>query len=374
MGDGFDNAHNNAFSNGKNPGIGGVPGSGSGSSSGGSNGQKTPGPTGTYTGWCVWGTPSTTNGMLGPDGNPRIEISQGMQRCQIKVDVGASGNNNSSGFDSRGNFKKSNAWRPQPDDWNCIDNGFPYMSRSTGLPTQGLIVRVDSCVFEVMIEKNQAYVVRNVNQPLNDGDSRVNYLKSFQERKPAAEKIAMDYMDVKDAIYGVSLFYKETSNKFGDAFAKQAEALAEGAKGKKIRNAAEGIAAFNRYKDVLNKKFSVADREAVARALESMNKDQMAKQLKTFGKAFGIVGSVIDIGDMTSAMVKGLRTGDWGDAFRTGERLATTKLASAAVAFAYAALATTPLGIVGYALIMAVTSALIDDALMQRINNYVLSL
>lgn len=45
-----------------------------------------------------------------------------------------------------------------------------------------------------------------------------------------------------------------------------------------------------------------------------------------------------------------------------------------AVAFAYAAPATTPLGIVGYALIMAVTSALIDDALMQRINNYVLSL
>lgn len=369
MGDGFDNAHNNAFSNGKNPGIGGVPGSGSGSSSGGSNGQKTPGPRGTFIGWCV-----APNESYVDANGPHIVINQGMVRCDIKVDLGSSGNNNSSGFDSRGNFKKSNAWRPQPDDWNCIDNGFPYMSRSTGLPTQGLIVRVDSCVFEVMIEKNQAYVVRNVNQPLNDGDSRVNYLKSFQERKPAAEKIAMDYMDVKDSISKAAAFYKEIGNKYGDAFARQSEKYAEAAKGKKIRNANEAIAAFNRYKDVLNKKFSVADRNAIANALESLNKEQMAKTMKTFGKAFGLVGTVIDFNDLRIGLTKGFRTGDWGDAFRQGEKMASTQLASALVAFTFAAMTASPIGIVGYAIIMAVTSALIDTKLMNEINEFVLSL
>lgn len=370
MGDGFDNAHSNAFGNGKNPGIGGVPGSGSGSGSGGSNGAKTPGPSGVFKGWCLRST--VDESYIDANGQPHIVITSGVDPCQIKIDADASGITNSAGVDNRGNFKKAGTWQPKPDDWNCIENGFPYLSPTTGVPVPGLIVRVDSCIYEVMVDNGKVSVYRDINMPL--GDTKVSYSKTFKEKRPEAVKLAVDYMDVKDAIYGVSLFYKETSNKFGDAFAKQAEALAEGAKGKKIRNAAEGIAAFNRYKDVLNKKFSVADREAVARALESMNKDQMAKQLKTFGKAFGLVGTVIDISDMTKAMVKGLRTGDWGDAFRTGERLATSRLASAAVAFAYAALATTPLGIVGYALIMAVTSALIDDALMQRINNYVLSL
>ncbi|MHB9812991.1 colicin-like pore-forming protein [Escherichia coli] len=37
-----------------------------------------------------------------------------------------------------------------------------------------------------------------------------------------------------------------------------------------MRNANEAIKAFDRYKDVLNKKFSVSDREAIAKALESL--------------------------------------------------------------------------------------------------------
>ncbi|MBW7982894.1 colicin-like pore-forming protein [Enterobacillus tribolii] len=89
-------------------------------------------------------------------------------------------------------------------------------------------------------------------------------------------------------------------------------------------------------------------------------------------EAFGLVGTAIDINDMRVAVTKGVRTGDWNDAFRTAERLATSGLASAAVAFA--ALTATLMGIVGYALIMAFTSALIDDALMDRINKFVMSL
>jgi hypothetical protein len=369
MGNGLDNAHNNAFGNGKNPGIGGVSGVG-GTINNGSGGSSKPGPSGFFNGWCLTPGPDVPI-SYDPNGYPRITITRGVDPCRINVDLGSSAYSNAAGISTLGRFKPAGTWDPKPGDWNVIENGKAYVGNDD---YDNYVVRVNTLLYGMTTNKGALH-----NNPwlINPGDNengKVSYYKSFEFYRPEAEKTLTDYLDVKDAIYSTSLFYKETSNKFGDAFAKQAEALAEGAKGKKIRNAAEGIAAFNRYKDVLNKKFSVADREAVARALESMNKDQMAKNLKTFGKAFGLVGTVIDIGDMTTAMVKGLRTGDWGDAFRTGERLATSKLASAAVAFAYAALATTPLGIVGYALIMAVTSALIDDALMKRINDFVMSL
>jgi hypothetical protein len=369
MGNGFDNAHANAFGNGKNPGIGGVSGVGS-TVNNGSGGSSKPGPSGFFNGWCLKPSKGPDQSYLDSNGEWHIVIDRGVDPCKITVDLGSSAYNNSAGFNTQGRFKSVGSWMPKPDDWNVIENGQSQIESGT---LDNYTVRVNTTLYGMSYKAGKPHYTWFINP--GDGDNgKTSTYKSFEYYKPDAEKTLTDYLDVKDAIYSTSLFYKETSNKFGDAFARQAEALAEGAKGKKIRNAAEGIAAFNRYKDVLNKKFSVADRNAVANALESMNKDQMAKQLKTFGKAFGLVGTVIDIGDMTTAMVKGLRTGDWGDAFRTGERLATSKLASAAVAFAYAALATTPLGIVGYALIMAVTSALIDDALMKRINDFVMSL
>jgi hypothetical protein len=44
------------------------------------------------------------------------------------------------------------------------------------------------------------------------------------------------------------------------------------------------------------------------------------------------------------------------------------KVAVVAVALLYAALAGTPIGILGYGVLLALTSALIDDALINKIN------
>lgn len=366
MGNGLDNAHNNAFGNGNNPGIGGVSGYG-GTSSGGSGGSNKPGPSGVFTGWCTWGTPSKAGNLVGPDGSPIIEITQGMQRCQIKVDIGSSGNNNSAGISSQGRFKPVGSWNPNPDDWNVIENGQTTVPKGTfDLYT----VRVNTHLYGMTMPDTGTWLINP-----GDGDNgKTSSYKSFEYYKGDAYKTLTDYLDVKDSISRAAAFYKEIGNKYGDAFAKQSEKYADAAKGKKIRNANEAIAAFNRYKDVLNKKFSVADRNAIANALESLNKEQMAKTMKTFGKAFGLVGTVIDFNDLRIGLTKGFRTGDWGDAFRQGEKMASTQLASALVAFTFAAMTASPIGIVGYAIVMAVTSALIDTKLMNEINEFVLSL
>lgn len=169
-------------------------------------------------------------------------------------------------------------------------------------------------------------------------------------------------------------FYKTLTDKFGDRFSAKARLLAEEAKGKKIRSAPEAIAAFDKYKNVLNKKFNVADRAAIAKALESLDKQMMAAQLKKFGKMFGIIGEALQWGQFVAGLVKGFRTGEWNDAIIGGEKIAAGKIASLVVIVAFSSITVAPIGIIGFSLIMAITSALISDSTLKDMNNFILSI
>lgn len=74
--------------------------------------------------------------------------------------------------------------------------------------------------------------------------------------------------------------------------------MAEADKGKQIRNAEQALKSFDKYKESLNKKFGVKDREAIAKALKSLKRDEIAKNLKKFSKAFGLTSSFIDFHDL----------------------------------------------------------------------------
>ncbi|EGB44511.1 colicin-K [Escherichia coli H252] len=60
--------------------------------------------------------------------------------------------------------------------------------------------------------------------------------------------------------------------------------LAEKSKGKKIQGVDEALAAFEKYKNVLDKKFSKVDRDAIFNALESVNYDELSKNLTKISK------------------------------------------------------------------------------------------
>ncbi|HAU5602967.1 TPA: hypothetical protein JD320_002142 [Citrobacter koseri] len=213
-------------------------------------------------------------------------------------------------------------------------------------------------------EKNQLQVKFNLYK------NNINALKGTLAELEKQKKS----QDVKDAISKVNDFYKELTSKYGDKLAKEARELADDAKGKKLRNAQEAIKAFDKYKDSLNKKFSVADRNAIAKALESLNKEQMAKQLKIYGKAFGFVGEAIQWSGFFNDLAKGFKTGNWNDAIISGEKIAAGKLASVMVAVAFSAMTVNPVGILGFAAIMAVTSALITDERLNKVNNFIRTL
>lgn len=187
------------------------------------------------------------------------------------------------------------------------------------------------------------------------------------ERADEAEQI-------KSAIKFTADFYKEVAEKFGEKSSVLAKDLAASAKGKAIRNAEQAIKAFDQYQGNLAKKFSAQDREAIAKALDALDKDMMAKTLDRFGKGLGLVSNAMDFADLASEAKKSSESGDWRPFFVKAETILAGRAASALIAFMFGLTVATPLGILGFALLMALTSALIDDALVNNVNGYILDL
>ena len=197
--------------------------------------------------------------------------------------------------------------------------------------------------------------------------STSNALGGLAERSNEAEQI-------QSAIKFTTDFYKEVSERFGVRAEALAKELSENAKGKTIRNAGEAIKAFDQYKNILSKKFGVQDREAIARALDALDKEVMSKNLTAFGKGLKTIGNLTDLYSLLAEAQTSSRSGDWIPFFVKVESLVVGKGATALVAFMFGLTAATPMTILGFALLTAVISSLIDDALVGKINDYVINL
>ncbi len=129
-------------------------------------------------------------------------------------------------------------------------------------------------------------------------------LGGLAERSNEAEQI-------QSAIKFTMDFYKEVSERFGVRAEALAKELSKNAKGKTIRNAGEAIKAFDQYKNVLSKKFGVKDREAIARALDALDKDVMSKNLTAFGKGLKAISNITDLFSLLAEAKTSSRSGDW---------------------------------------------------------------
>lgn len=189
------------------------------------------------------------------------------------------------------------------------------------------------------------------------------------EAKRLAEEQAKAEEELKGALKFTADFYKEIGEKFGAQLSASAADLAESAKGKTLRNAEEALKAFDQYKDNLNKKFSAADRAAIINALDSLDQAQLANNLNLFAKGFGYVGKAIDAYDLRNEVKKSYETGDWSNTALKVETLFAGAAATGLIAFAFGVTVSSPMGIVAFALIMALVSAFIDDAHVKQFND-----
>ncbi|WP_339560982.1 colicin-like pore-forming protein [Pseudomonas sp. EA_65y_Pfl1_P113] len=257
---------------------------------------------------------------------------------------------------------------------------------------------VDSDAMNRMIDLELAWLVstRNIEihataiQLLHEKLDQWQAIKEKQQRDVAAAKAAADkaiadaaakaklaadeQTKYEDAIKATASFYEALGAKFGDKAKTLAKELEEGAKGTSIRSADEALKAFDKYKDVLNKKFNSKEREAAAKYIASMDFEAIGKATAKFSKGFGYVGHAFNAKDVYIEFGKSQASGDWNPFFVKLETVGLGMAATALVAAMFGFAAVTPVGILGFSALMAVSGAAIDDKLVESINKFIMQL
>ena len=164
-------------------------------------------------------------------------------------------------------------------------------------------------------------------------------------------------------------FYKEVGEKYGATQAAIARELEAASKGKAMQNVDQAMSAFTKNQAILDANLTVSSREAIANALESVNRAQAAKNLMAFGKAFGVVGVTMDLYDLGVSLQTAIKTNNWRPFFVKAESMLLARDAGLVAAWAFSMMLGAPLGILGYALIMAAVGALVNEDLVNKIIN-----
>ncbi|EOW4439244.1 colicin-like pore-forming protein [Shigella sonnei] len=185
-------------------------------------------------------------------------------------------------------------------------------------------------------------------------------------QKIAEERRKRDEINmVKDAIKLTSDFYRTIYDEFDKQASELAKELASVSQGKQIKSVDDTLNAFDKFRNNLNKEYSIQDRMTISKALEAINLVHMAENFKLFSKAFGFTGKVIDRYDVAVELQKAVKTDNWRPFFVKLESLA------AATAWTFSVMLGTPVGILGFAIIMAAVSALVNDKFIEQVNKLI---
>ncbi|MGD2932676.1 pore-forming bacteriocin colicin K, partial [Escherichia coli] len=152
-------------------------------------------------------------------------------------------------------------------------------------------------------------------------DGKAAEVKEAEQKLKEAQD-ALEKSQIKDAVDTMVGFYQYITEQYGEKYAKIAQDLAEKSKGKKIQGVDEALAAFEKYKNVLDKKFSKVDRDAIFNALESVNYDELSKNLTKISKSLKITSRVSFLYDVGSDFKNAIETGNWRPLFVTLEKSA----------------------------------------------------
>lgn len=87
-----------------------------------------------------------------------------------------------------------------------------------------------------------------------------------------------------------------------------------------------------------------------------------------FNKRFCYYGVATDVYDVVKEVTKAFQTDNWRPALVKIETVTAGKVVVAGVSFSFSAIAGAPVGIFGFGVLIALTSSLIDDSLINKIN------
>lgn len=198
-------------------------------------------------------------------------------------------------------------------------------------------------------------------------DGKAAEVKEAEQKLKEAQD-ALEKSQIKDAVDTMVGFYQYITEQYGEKYAKIAQDLAEKSKGKKIQGVDEALAAFEKYKNVLDKKFSKVDRDAIFNALESVNYDELSKSLTKISKSLKITSRVSFLYDVGSDFKNAIETGNWRPLFITLEKSAVDVGVAKIVALMFSFIVGVPLGFWGIAIVTGIVSSYIGDDELSKLN------
>lgn len=198
-------------------------------------------------------------------------------------------------------------------------------------------------------------------------DGKAAEVKEAEQKLKEAQD-ALEKSQIKDAVDTMVGFYQYITEQYGEKYAKIAQDLAEKSKGKKIQGVDEALAAFEKYKNVLDKKFSKVDRDAIFNALESVNYDELSKNLTKISKSLKITSRVSFLYDVGSDFKNAIETGNWRPLFVTLEKSAVDVGVAKIVALMFSFIVGVLLGFWGIAIVTGIVSSYIGDDELSKLN------
>ncbi|MEQ5326889.1 colicin-like pore-forming protein [Proteus sp. fly-1008] len=186
-----------------------------------------------------------------------------------------------------------------------------------------------------------------------------------KDPRPQQEK---EFNDIKDGVKFTISFYEKVTQEFGKKAAQLSRELAEQSKGKTIRNVEDALRTYEKYGQNINNKINAKDRAAIIKALESIDAKQLASNLGKFSKGLGYTNHAINAVELLVEFKKAVKTGNWRPFFVKATAITAGMATVALTAFAFSLIIGGPVGILGYALIIATVGALIDDALVEKVS------
>lgn len=215
---------------------------------------------------------------------------------------------------------------------------------------------------------NDAIIVfpRNSNLPPLYAYSGFPAIK-LKDKDPRPQQ-EQEFNDIKDSVKFTISFYEKATQEFGKKAAQLSRELAEQSKGKTIRNVEDALRTYEKYGQNINNKINAKDRAAIIKALESIDAKQLASNLGKFSKGLGYTNHAINAVELLVEFKNAVKTGNWRPFFVKATSITAGLAAVALTAFAFSLITGGPVGILGYALIIATVGALIDDALVEKVS------
>lgn len=217
-------------------------------------------------------------------------------------------------------------------------------------------------------KKNEYSSVTNaLNSAVSIRDAKKTDVQNAEIKLKEA-KDALEKSQVKDSVDTMVGFYQYITEQYGEKYSRIAQDLAEKAKGNKFSSVDEALAAFEEYQNVLNKKFSAADRNDIFNALESVNYDEWAKHLEKISKSLKVTGYLSSGYDIVSELLKAKDTGDWKPLFLVIEKQAVDIGIGYVVAVVFSLITGAPLGIFSVAIVTAILCSYLDKDVLNKLN------